>query len=101
VGAARREEIIQVLDCDIGARPKAAPGVEALLPHVRNAQRSAGAVIVDFDENAARILEAFVDAERLCCPGIGWEIQREPGLKLLITADERQLAAIESLWKHE
>ena len=74
----RRDEIIEVLDCDLGVRPKAAPGIDALLPHVRGAARDAGAVLVEFDEQvAARTLEAFVEAERLCCAGIGWEIERD------------------------
>jgi hypothetical protein len=95
----QRDEIIEVLDCDLGARPKTAPGVDALLPHVRAARRTDGAVIVEFDERAAETLDAFVEAERLCCGGIGWDIEREASLRLRITATEEQLTAIESLWK--
>jgi hypothetical protein len=94
----RHDEIIVVLDCDLDARPKAAPGIDQLLPHVRSATRNTGALCVDFDPQAAETLEAFVEAERLCCAGIGWEIERGPVLRLSISAEEGQLNAIETLW---
>jgi hypothetical protein len=93
-----RDDIIEVLDCDLGARPAVAPGADALLPHVRGVSTSDGALLVDFDEQSAGTLEAFVAAERLCCAGIGWEIERGPLLRLRITANEVQLEAIKSLW---
>jgi hypothetical protein len=96
----RRDEIIEILDCDLDSRPKAAPGIEALLPHVRSAARTTGAIVVEFDDNATSTLEAFVEAERLCCAGIGWEIERGDVMRLRISANEAQLTAIESLWKH-
>jgi hypothetical protein len=96
----RRDEIIEILDCDLGVRPKAAPGIDALLPHVRAASRTPAALLVEFDDQAASTLEAFVEAERLCCAGIGWEIDRTSGLRLRISATDGQLTAIESLWKH-
>lgn len=98
--ADRRDEIIELLDCDIGSRPGAAPGVEQLLPHVRDVVRTAGALVVELDLRSAQTLEAFVEAERVCCAGIGWEVEGRPGLRLRITASEAQLDAIESLfWK--
>ena len=95
----RRTEIIEVLDCDLGARPQTAPGIDALLPYVRGATRMSDAVLIEFDDRAAQILEAFVEAERLCCAGIGWEIDRTSGLLLRISATDVQLTTIESLWK--
>jgi len=97
----RRAEIIEILDCDLDVRPKAAPGVDQLLPHVRGATRTTGALLVDFDEQAALTLEAFVEAERLCCANIGWEIEREPWLRLRISAEEDQLTVIESFWNRK
>jgi len=93
-----RDDIIEVLDCDLGARPAAAPGIDALLPYVRGVSTSDGALLVDFDAQAAGTVEAFIEAERLCCAGIGWEIERGPLLRLRITANEVQLEAIKSLW---
>jgi hypothetical protein len=93
-----REDIIEVLDCDLGARPESAPGIDSLFSHVLGVARRAGALLVEFDEQAEPTLSAFVEAERLCCAGIGWEIERETSLRLRITANEVQLKAIESLW---
>lgn len=98
--AERRDEIIELLDCDIGSRPAAAPGVDQLTPHVRRVSRTSGALLIEFDQQSAQTLEAFVEAERLCCAGIGWDIQRGPGLRLRITAVDDQLNAIESLWQN-
>ena len=95
----RRDEIIEVLDCDLDVRPKAAPGIDALAPHVRGVTRTAQAILVEFDVQAGETLAAFVEAERLCCAGIGWDIERDAGLRLRINAGEMQLTAIESLWK--
>jgi hypothetical protein len=95
----RRDEIIEILDCDLGVRPKAAPGIDALLPHVRKATRLPGTLVVEFEPAIEPTLEAFVEAERLCCAGIGWEIDHGPTLALRITAADNQIAVIESLWK--
>jgi hypothetical protein len=94
-----RGELIEVLDCDLGARPKAAPGIDGLLLYARRAARTPGALVVEFDEGEADTLAAFVEAERLCCAGIGWEIERDTGLRLRISASEAQLSVIESLWE--
>jgi|SRR6266508_3454444 len=91
-------EIIEVLDCDIEARPMAAPGVDRLITYVQGVSREPGALLVDFEERVADTLEAFVEAERVCCAGIGWQIERGPGLRLRISAEDAQLTAIESLW---
>jgi len=32
------------------------------------------------DERTARALDALVQAEHECCPGIGWEVEREDDL---------------------
>jgi len=101
VTADRSAEIIEILDCDLDVRPKAAPGVGQLLPHVRGTTRTMGTLAVEFDERAAETLEAFVEAERLCCANIGWKIEREPALRLRISAEDAQLNAIESLWNQK
>ena len=93
-----REDIIEILDCDLEARPTAAPGIDSLLPHVRGVARSTVALTVEFDERVTDTLTKFVEAERLCCAGIAWEIEHGQSLRLRITANEAQLRAIESLW---
>jgi hypothetical protein len=95
----RQDEIIEVLECEIDARPKAAPGVDQLLPKARGVSRVPGALLVEFDPQVVETLAAFVEAERLCCAGIGWDIERDAGLHLRIAAGEAQLTVLESLWK--
>src|SRR5438034_10162376 len=93
-----RDDIIEVLECDLGARPTTAPGVDSLVPHVRGVARTTGALLVEFAEHAAETLSAFADAERICCAGSGWEIERGPMLRLRITAGECQMEPMRSLW---
>jgi len=95
----RRNEIIEILDCDLAARPQAAPGIDALLPHVLRASRTPGALLVEFDLQVEPMLAAFVEAERLCCAGIGWEIELDTAVRLRITAADTQIDAIERLWQ--
>jgi len=99
MASVRRNEIIEILDCDLGVRPKAAPGIDALLPHVLRASRAPGALLVEFDLQVEPMLAAFVEAERLCCTGIGWEIERDTAVRLRITAADTQIDAIETLWQ--
>ena len=80
----------------LGRRPR--PGSSELLPLVRGTTRDDGSLVVEFDDGAAETLAAFVEAERLCCTGIGWDIERETGLRLRITANDAQLQALEGLW---
>ena len=64
------------LVCDIGARPAGAPH----FLHVRDAllavRRDSGALVVDYDPAAAPVLERVVDAERTCCAGLDWQLER-------------------------
>ena len=99
--APTQRDVIEVLDCDLEARSTEAPGIDALLPDVRGVSKTDRALLVDFDEQAAQALEAFVEAERLCCAGLGWEIERGPALTLRITANEVQLEAIKLLWNNK
>jgi hypothetical protein len=98
MSAERRREILEVLNCEIGVRPSEAPGIPQLLPHVLSVSRQNGELLVDFAATASRALETFVAAERLCCAGIDWRIEREPGPRLRIIASEAQLAELETLW---
>jgi hypothetical protein len=42
-------------------------------------------------------VEALVDAERLCCPDLSWEVQREPEVRLTIGATPAQLDVLEQM----
>ena len=43
---------------------------------VRAVRREDGVLVVDYDPAAAEALAEVVEAERLCCPDIGWHLER-------------------------
>ncbi len=91
-------EIIELLACDIEARPSGAPGPSALAPHIRGVQRSAAALTISFAPEAFADVEALAAAERVCCAGIGWDVRRDP-VTLTITASPAQLDAIAQIFE--
>lgn len=91
-------EIIELLACDIESRPRNAPMPGALTPHLLGVERSAGAMTIAFAPEAAGDVEALAAAERVCCPGIGWDARRDP-VTLTITASPAQLDAIARIFE--
>lgn len=92
----RDEDVIEVLACDIEGRPEA-PGPEELAPFVQSASHSPTSITIDLDEAGRQVAEAFVAAEQICCSNIGWQLEDAPRLRLRITAEPQQLAALQSL----
>jgi hypothetical protein len=104
--AERTEEAQRALDvlaCEIGRRPVDAPHLTDLAPAVRAVRRDGTALVVELDPAAAEAAAAAVAAERLCCPEIGWHLERgDDGhagrtLTLRIEAAPVQLDALEPL----
>jgi hypothetical protein len=92
-------ELIEVLACDIDARPRTAPTIFDLAAHIVRAERAAGSLRVAFASEAAGEVEAFVDAERLCCGGIEWRLEDSAeGVVLTIGATPAQLDAMERMF---
>lgn len=90
-------DAIELLACDIAARPRSAPLPDVLAPSMRDLDRAAGALTITFADEASDDIDAFAAAERVCCPGIAWDVRRDP-LRLTITAASAQLDAIEALF---
>lgn len=90
------DEILELLACDVEARPEA-PGVDALAPFVRSAARRTGELSLEIDEAGREVARAFVAAECVCCATIGWELAEGPPLRLRITATEPQVEALTAL----
>jgi hypothetical protein len=88
---------LEVLACDIAARPPA-PGIDDLAPFIRGVTRQTNAITVAFDPSVAGPLSQFVEAERLCCAGLGWDIDATDGLALRITATPEQLDHLEAMF---
>src|SRR5205085_10644948 len=97
MNAESKPEVLDILACDIGARPRGAASFADIAPSVRGASRTPGTLTIDFDAEAAQTLAECVAAERLCCAEIGWEIVETPALQLRITAAPAQLDVLEQV----
>ena len=89
------DEQLAVLACDITRRPKGAPSFDDVLPALHDLRREAGALVLDFDPAARATVAALVDAERRCCPDIGWDLRLDPAPRLRISAAPEQLDVFE------
>jgi hypothetical protein len=87
-----------ILACDFRARPRGAPTVFDVLPTVQHVDRTAATLTVTFAPAAVETVSAYVDAERLCCADIRWELERRPALRLHISARPGQLDILEQLF---
>jgi hypothetical protein len=93
------ESVLEVLACDITVRPAGAPGFTDVVAGIRTITRIPGRIEIDFDPAMTRDVSALVEAERLCCAGLEWDLQTASGLVLRIAGTELQLDALESLTK--
>jgi hypothetical protein len=91
-----REDLIEVLACEIESRPEA-PGPDALAPFITGAALAPRALTLAIDRAGRAIAEAFVAAEQVCCADIGWVLEDKGGLRLSITAAEQQLKVLAGL----
>jgi hypothetical protein len=91
-----REDLIEVLACEIDERP-AAPGPDALAPYVTGASISQGVLVVRLDPAGRAIAEAFVAAEQVCCADIGWVLEEDAWLTLRMSASQPQLNVLVGL----
>jgi hypothetical protein len=96
-----RAAVLEALACDITARPADAPHFAEVTDHLLAVRREPGALLADFDAAAAPTLERIVEAERRCCPEIGWHLERvtnagsghTSAVRLRIEGSETQVAA--------
>jgi hypothetical protein len=92
------EEMLELLACDVAARPVRAPGIDAIAGHALTSARGDGDLTITFGVEAADDVEAFAAAERACCGSLGWHFEREPVVLLRISATPAQLDAIERMF---
>lgn len=93
-----REDLLEVIGCEIDRRPAQAPALYDLAPLVRRRTRVAGALLVEFANDARPTVEAFAAAERTCCASIGWTIENGDNVTLRITTNDAALDAIEAMF---
>ena len=92
-------ELLNVLSCDIGARPAGAPSFDDIRPHLLTVRRDGATLTLTFHHSGAGLVQAFVVAETLCCGGIGWQFHASPTPTLTVEAPPDQLEALESMWQ--
>lgn len=93
------DELLEILTCDLAARPPAAPGPAALATFVREVSQSPGELVVTFDPAAAAAVMEFVDAEQHCCGQLEFAVTRSgEAIRLMVRGAAAQTAAFGSLW---
>ena len=89
------EEALRALSCDITIRPRSAPGVDALMPFVRELRTQDAALVVSFDQAGKTTVQTFVEAERLCCTSLSWKIAEvNDAVELQIQGTSEQVSVI-------
>ena len=88
-----REDLLEVVGCEIGKRPADAPTLDDLGRHLLGVQRQSDSITLRFTPEALATLKAFVEAERQCCADIGWTVSDGPDVALRIEAGPAQLEA--------
>jgi hypothetical protein len=83
--------VLETLACDIGLRPRGAPGFHDVAEAVRTVRRNDDELVVEYEPAAAGQLAELVAAERLCCASIDWRLE---GATLRVRATPAQLDAV-------
>ncbi len=67
-------EALQVVGCDVGARPKDAPMFDDVKSHIIAVRREPTRLTVEFAAVAAEQVAAFVAAEQVCCSDLAFSL---------------------------
>jgi hypothetical protein len=89
----RYEELLDIVACEITARPVGAPGIEPLLAALTGSRRTPGTLTLVLGPGNEALARAFVDAERVCCSTLEWGTD---GRTITISAAPTQLDALEA-----
>lgn len=87
-----------VLVCAFQLRPRGAPSLFEVGPHVQSLVRQEGALVVEFDPTAAEMVSEYTAAERLCCPTITWTLEIAPIPRLRVVTTPGRLDTIEAMF---
>ena len=80
--------------CDIAARPKDAPTLDDIQPHIKTIRRTPQRLIVEFDPAAAATFAAYVAAEQKCCSDIRFTIASDNPAVMHIDAPSQLLDVV-------
>ena len=98
--ALSRDDLLEVVGCEIALRPDA-PGIEELAARVLGSQRSGDVLRVKFASDAKEDVEGFASAERTCCGGIDWDVSGGEGVILTIRGSRQAVDVIEGVLNGE
>lgn len=93
-----RDEALELLTCDITARPADAPSLDEIAPSITaHARRSETVLELTFASAARDQVAAAVAAERLCCAEIDWTLELDPAPRLRISGTPAQISLLAQL----
>ncbi len=93
------EDRLEVLACDIAARPPDAPTFEGVAPSVLAVTRDGASITVEFASEASDAVAALVAAEQKCCSDLMWELRRDSSVRLRVGGTPPQLDVLMQLLK--
>ncbi|MBN9492826.1 MerR family transcriptional regulator [bacterium] len=92
------EDMLEVLQCDIGARPDA-PTPDDLAPNLQSVAIARDQLVVRFERSAAEAVRQFAAAECVCCGGMGWEVSETADVvDLTVSGTRAQLEVMATAW---
>ncbi|MGE3075169.1 MAG: MerR family transcriptional regulator [Dehalococcoidia bacterium] len=98
VGRHFSDDRLEVLQCDIGARPDA-PTPDDLARDLRAMKIESDRLVLSFGLHVAEAVRQFAAAECVCCSGMGWEVSETTESVLLTVSGTRaQLEIIATSW---
>jgi MerR family copper efflux transcriptional regulator len=92
------EDMLEVLQCDIGARPDA-PTPDDLAPNLQSASIEGDQLVLRFERSAIEAVRQFAAAECVCCGGMGWEVSETADVVVLTVSGSRaQVEVMATAW---
>jgi len=86
------EQTLEILSCDLAARPKNAAGIEDVQKHLISVKRESDSLVAVFRNSGKSDVRSFADAERSCCTTLSWEvIELEDQISLTIRGLPNQI----------
>ena len=93
-----KEDLLDVLQCDIGARPDA-PTPNDLAPDLQAVSIEGDRLILRFEPSAGDAVRRFAAAECVCCGRMGWAVSETPHAVILtVSGTPAQLQIMAMGW---
>lgn len=86
---------LEVVGCEISARPSDAPAFEDIRPYIVSIGREPERLSIEFAASAAELVAAFVAAEQLCCSDLAFHVITGEHAVMQITATSELIDMVE------